>query len=244
MGPGNGAHFNMKNVLRVGIEIRGTKYRLFNVFQNDNDASIYLKLFSTRPDSGLSGQLKIPFPGTLQIAFNESTKPVKVDHTSVHESGVSLVKSVDGEYSSRLEGPGLKGLNTLRHLWTIVPGTLDSLPTFKSLKDKSLVLKEEDPTLASRAMILFAAPKGNLNLNIPFVLKDEHKSPLPKICIVPVDFFNEFNLLILTYSTEHFVSAPPRTYKFQVHGAMVPFVEAITDRHIELGLRPVVASNN
>lgn len=225
---------------RILINKDGTKYRVFQLIET-SDKSILLKTYKANKSLQGSRLGKYMLKGfTARIFYNSNTATVKeIDHSTVHPSGQSHVKLIDGFHKNIQQGVPLERLNKARHLWTIVSGNFTK-SNIVTVPRKTDFIINEPQEMSVRAIVIMAVPKGNINFEVSFDITKLTKIP-PDLGFFLLEF-SQFNIAILIYSTNLFEKSPPYTYKFPSMGQLCPFIIAVTDEYIDLELRPVLNS--
>lgn len=241
---------NSPKEIRVFINKSGKHFRIFKLFRTTNDPeSIYLHMerHSALEGSGtgkfvLMGNTESPFLGN--IFYEQSNIDFHpIDHSSVHADGRRHIKLKNGEYENITYGIPLKGLETAKPLWTIVPGEFKPEKEVKTLPKNEFVINEPDEVRA-RCIIVFAAPTGNLNLTIPFPVEyfDMSNNRFP-LNIFGFQMPN-FSIFLLVFSSLTFLVPPPRSYAFSDIGGLTPFIKSMQADHMEVELRGMVYSRS
>jgi len=222
--------------VRFLIQQNGVYYKVFRI-QELTDGSIIEKLYKRNPTSEPSelGQWKVNGSGTSRIYYSENKyKEANFEHSTVHSSGVRHLKLKDGDYTHRTKGRPLVSLDHIKHLWTIIPGDIESYQGIKEIPNGSnFIINLPDGAIAG-VFHLFAIPRdGNMNLELDMPPHDKERQMIFHVYRIVLD---TCDVALFAYQSEGFSSQPPRTISIPNLEDFLPVVSVINSDYIEFEL--------
>jgi len=230
---------------RIFIKEDDRTYLLCRIWQQKSDVSLLLKVNQRKNGTGGTlGEIAIN-SNHFDIHYNQVSRPVDIEHTSIHATGQSHTKMKEGglylvhdKYAITIP---LTDLKTSKHLSTLLCRELED-EDIEDITRQNDVLIERDKSQRFTALDLLAIPKSaNVRFSANWEIENDKMVNL-SMGISRLEF-NGYDVLVFARHSDQFEKGPPITIQLPDMNDKVPFITKIDDEKLTVNISSLTFSD-